>query len=208
MTAPADRKGNGAKPSPSPPPGAAPAAVTAPAPGSEPLQHHQWEAFARHVAGGSTQLDAYREAGYSGGAPEACKLAHRHQVKQRIDWLKQQAAEQVTVTAAEIIRELKTIALADPDHIFDDSTGLPMLRPFNEMGEARKAIEGVEIRKGRGMKVKLASKLGALRELAQIKGLTADRGGGNVVVIVAPEKAKDAEEWVAKYGYLQGRSAD
>lgn len=70
--------------------------------GSQPLTDGQHETFAKLLAKGKTsQTSAYHKAGYPGDRTQACKLAAKHNIKQRVAWLKTQSASDQTLTQIE-----------------------------------------------------------------------------------------------------------
>lgn len=78
--------------------------------GSTPLKNARHEAFARGVAEGKSQTDAYTDAGYKGGPTahaNASRLIGNATVRARVDYLKAQAANKALVTAEDVIRGLR-----------------------------------------------------------------------------------------------------
>lgn len=71
-----------------------------------PLKNDQHERLAQGLAKGSTDIDAYRAAGYKGGRPAAWDICRREDVKARVAELQARAAAKVEVTVADIARQL------------------------------------------------------------------------------------------------------
>ena len=77
-----------------------------------------FEAFARALAEGDTQLEAYRTAGFSGDKRAAGRLARRADVRARIREMRADMAGPPKVTVRSVLDELEGIRvaalLADP----------------------------------------------------------------------------------------------
>src|SRR5262252_2509904 len=95
-----------------------------------PLKNNRPERFADAILDGQSATAAYRSAGYKsdGHAAEACasKLLRNVDVAARIAELKAKAAEVVTLTAANVLSELRKLAFANIlDYVTIDGEGQP-----------------------------------------------------------------------------------
>jgi hypothetical protein len=141
----------------------------------KPLTARQ-ELFAQGVASGLDQSAAYRKA-YPGSLkwkPEtvhecASKLAANPKVSTRIKAMQALSAEVAVLDGAEIMREIKRVALSDIGGIMGE--GGKILLP-NELDAAtRAAVASFEIDEYGRVKYKFWDKNTALTNAAKIKGL-------------------------------------
>jgi phage terminase small subunit len=77
------------------------------------LDNAKHELFAQGVASGLSATEAYTRAGYDGDRTAASRLSSNVNVKARIEELLGNAAEQVEITQAMVLRELAKIGFAD-----------------------------------------------------------------------------------------------
>jgi hypothetical protein len=86
---------------------------------SGPLKNARHERFARWLAEGKSQSEAYKSAGYSaeGNSAEvnAARLLRNAQVAERVEELKQKAAERTIVTVEGLTQRLLNIAKKGED---------------------------------------------------------------------------------------------
>ena len=93
--------------------------MTDEAPGSQPLKNARHELFAQEVAGGSSKTEAYIEF-YPGSAEwkraavnvKASTLAARPEVRQRISYLQERAADSSVYTLAQHLARLHALSRA------------------------------------------------------------------------------------------------
>lgn len=71
------------------------------------LENPKHEAFARALAKGKSQIEAYTEAGYKPDEPHASRLASNGKVAARVEELLEKAAEKAVVTVETIAVELE-----------------------------------------------------------------------------------------------------
>lgn len=85
------------------------------------LKPTYFEAFARALAEGDTQLEAYRAAGFSGDKRAAGRLARRADIRARIQELRADRAGPAKVTVRAVLDELEGIRvealLANPPQV-------------------------------------------------------------------------------------------
>jgi phage terminase small subunit len=76
--------------------------------GSTPLNNQRHERFAQLIAQGKSATSAYIEAGYEtgGAAAHGARLVAKDNVADRIQYLKQQAAQKAVVTAQMALEQL------------------------------------------------------------------------------------------------------
>jgi hypothetical protein len=83
------------------------------------LANAKHELFAQGVAGGKTQEEAYKAAGYTGDRTAACRLATNVNVQARISELQGRGAERAATTVERLLDEgwaLIGAAKADADY--------------------------------------------------------------------------------------------
>lgn len=134
------------------------------------------ELFAQGIVSGLSQSDAYRKAYPSSleWKPEtvhecASKLAANHKVSTRVSELQAISADAAVLDGAEIMREIKRVAISDIGGIMhaDGRVKLP-----NELDPAtRAAVASFEIDEYGRVKYKFWDKNTALTNAARIKGL-------------------------------------
>lgn len=75
-----------------------------------PLKNQRHEAFARHLAEGASQTEAYVKAGYKdtrAAGANAARLIKNDSVRERVQTLKSEAADQAIVTVSDVLRGLR-----------------------------------------------------------------------------------------------------
>jgi phage terminase small subunit len=141
----------------------------------KPMTPHQ-ELFAQGVASGLSQSDAYRKAypaslKWKDKTVHECasKLAANTKVSTRVSELQALSADAAVLDGAEIMREIKRVALSDIGGIIGANG--KVLMP-NELDAAtRAAVAGFEIDEYGRVKYKFWDKNTALTNAAKIKGL-------------------------------------
>lgn len=139
------------------------------------------EAFAAGIAGGLSQAEAYRqaypkarkwkdEAVYS----RASALAATSKVQQRVQDLREKAADANEVTIERIVAEVVKVAFANQRDLMQWGPQGVKLRPSDELTDEQAAAvsevsESISATGG-SLKLKTHDKLGALRFLAELKG--------------------------------------
>lgn len=144
-----------------------------------PMKKAQWDVFARFVAGGGSQSDAYREAyphsknwSSSAVARKASAMAARPDVAARIVELATKVEEEFVVRTADLLRESMRLALMDPSKIIGIKEGKNViLLPHELDADTRAAIASFEIDEFGKVKYKFWDKNSALERLFKHKGL-------------------------------------
>lgn len=190
-------------------------------PGSEPLENHRYEAFAvEYVANGGNGTQAALKVGYAKSAAHV--TAHRvisdAKVSARVDYLRRSKLKALHMSADETLAEIAKIARAsmgevlhvtpDGDPYIDLSKASPEFLAAIERAEIEDFTDGREVdengetikRDVRRVKVKMASKLGALQTIAKHHGLLTDKVEVTVsedfaeTMMRARERARKARE--------------
>ncbi|MEF8734824.1 MAG: terminase small subunit [Candidatus Accumulibacter meliphilus] len=135
----------------------------------------QQENFAQEVVSGETLSDAYR-ASYKTARmtakqihEEASRLAANPKVATRIRAMQAAAAEIATLKAADILREVKALALADIGGIMNEDGQLKLLHELPP--ELRRAVASFEVDKDGVVKYRFWNKLDALEKAMKHLGL-------------------------------------
>jgi hypothetical protein len=109
----------------------------------------QQEAFAQAVGGGSRLVDAYKQAYTNAKAKastmheNACRLAAHPQVAARINAIQAKSAELAELDGAEILREIKKIALSDISGVTHPDGRVKL--PHELDAATRAAVESADI---------------------------------------------------------------
>lgn len=134
----------------------------------------QQETFAQKVVSGETLSDAYRAAYRNKMTAkqiheEASKLASHPKVAQRVRAMQAASAEIAIFKDADILREVKAIALADVGGIVD---GEGRFRRLHEIPlELRRALASFKVDKDGVIEYRFWSKLDALEKAMKHRGL-------------------------------------
>lgn len=139
------------------------------------------EAFATGVASGLSQAEAYRQAfpnsrGWKDNAvhSRASTLAATEKVQQRIQELREKAAEANEVTIERIVAEVVKIAFANQRDLMNWGPQGVKLKSSDELTDEQAAAVSEVAESfsatGGSLKLKTHDKLGALRFLAELKG--------------------------------------
>jgi phage terminase small subunit len=139
------------------------------------------EAFATGVASGLSQAEAYRQAfpnsrGWKDNAvhSRASTLAATAKVQQRIQELREKAAEANEVTIERIVAEVVKIAFASQRDLMTWGPQGVKLKSSDELTDEQAAAVSEVAESfsatGGSLKLKTHDKLGALRFLAELKG--------------------------------------
>lgn len=134
----------------------------------------QQEAFAVAVAAGSNLSDAYRAAYMSGRMTakqineEACKLASKPKVTQRIRALQGAAADVAILKASEILTEVRRLCLSDISRITHPDGRVKLPHELDD--DTRSAVASFEIDSKGGIKYKFWDKNSALEKANKILG--------------------------------------
>lgn len=163
------------------------------------LPNARQERFAQGVAQGLSQLDAYTQAGYSGGRTCAARMATNASVKLRIDTLKAKGAEKAELTIERVLREYMAVAFADIGEAIQWDGQQVILKDSNTVSpDVRRAIASVSEQPAGGVKLQFHSKLPALDALAKHLGIFTDAAHVQVQVNTGeqkgPPRAKDMGE--------------
>lgn len=136
----------------------------------------QQETFALGLSKGLSQSEAYREAyprsrKWKADAvwSSASVLAKDPKVSARVASLREAIAEQTILKTAEILTEIRRLALFDIKDLFDTQGRL--LSPHEVAVDARRSIVAFDVDEFGRIKVKSADKLRALEIAARILGL-------------------------------------
>ncbi len=139
------------------------------------------EAFATGVAAGLSQAEAYRQAfpnsrGWKDNAvhSRASTLAAAAKVQQRIQELREKAADANEVTIERIVAEVVKVAFANQRDLMNWGPNGVKLKASDELTDEQAAAvsevsESISATGG-SLKLKTHDKLGALRFLAELKG--------------------------------------
>jgi phage terminase small subunit len=132
---------------------------------TKPISARQ-EKFAQFVASGDTLSAAYKKAGYSGN-PRRCSstIAANFAVAQRINELHQNLEKRLDMKREDLAHWLIAAILTPPNEIDGDSPlaqeVFTEIRPFGKGASNRKRIK---------VRVKMVSKLDAVKQLADLFG--------------------------------------
>lgn len=136
----------------------------------------QQEIFAQKVVAGETQADAYREA-YKARRmsektihEEASRIASHHKVAARVRALQGAAAERAVLKGADVLREIKRIALSNIASLWDAENSRFKL-PHELDADTSAAVASFEIDQNKVIKYRLWSKLDALEKAMKHLGL-------------------------------------
>lgn len=132
------------------------------------------ERFCNEVVAGAALYDAYVTAGFSRPNGNAERLERDPQVAARIDFLRQQTAEEdkmmLELRRLRMRCVLQTVIDCDRGAMYLDDGSL---KPLCELTpEQRSLIESIEVTK-HGVKVSMPPKLAAMAQLAKLEGLDA-----------------------------------
>jgi len=136
----------------------------------------QQESFAREVARGRLQSEAYRIA-YPRSREwkpetvwsESSRMMSLHKVSARVKEMQQAAADEVVVDRNRLLREMLRLALADPRGLVDKDGGLKNLGELDD--DMAAAVASVEVDKDGRLKYRLWDKGAAQEKLAKFLGL-------------------------------------
>ncbi|AIB11794.1 hypothetical protein ABAZ39_07230 [Azospirillum argentinense] len=147
--------------------------------------------FVREYGRDFNGTQAAIRAGYSpaSAAQQACDLLKHPKVSKAIAEAERLRAERTNVTADRVLQELARMGLADLSDLAEWDAGTVRLRSSSELPPDLSAAV-VEVSEGKeGVKIKLG-KMQALRELAKVTGLTAQRpnGGGGADPVTKVER--------------------
>lgn len=133
--------------------------------GSQPLPKSQHEKFAQHCAGGKSDCEAYKAAGYKADPEKnACQIAGYRGVKERIAWLKTQIADKVTDGFAwQQIDALKWALEVIQTPIGEIGKDHPLCQEYSYTSNEHGGSE----------RFKMPAKMDALAKIIQIKGWAA-----------------------------------
>ncbi|HCZ17388.1 MAG TPA: hypothetical protein DHV85_23035 [Candidatus Accumulibacter sp.] len=133
------------------------------------------EKFARTVVSGKKLADAYRESYCAKGMAEktlheaASRLAANSKVIARIFAMQAAAAEIATLKAADVLREVRALALSDIIGIVNNDGTFKLPHEIDK--ETRAAIASFEIDKDKVIKYRFWSKTDALEKAMKHLGL-------------------------------------
>lgn len=167
------------------------------------LENPRHEIFAREVAKGASNRDAYTAAGYEPGTQRsmdasASKLLTEPKVQARIKEIQEAAAKRAGITVENVLLELKKIGFADIrkavrwSNTERDATGVDPDDPQGEGGQIRienevllvpsaeldeeTAAAIAEVSQGRsGLKIKFHDKRAALVDMGRHLGMFTDK---------------------------------
>lgn len=139
------------------------------------------EAFATGIAAGLSQAEAYRQAYPKAKAwkdeavySRASALAATSKVQQRVQELREKAAEANEVTIERIVAEVVKVAFANQRDLMKWGPEGVKLRPSDELTDEQAAavseVSETISATGGSLKLKTHDKMGALRFLAELKG--------------------------------------
>jgi len=136
----------------------------------------QQDLFAREVARGRSQAEAYRMAYPKSRAwkektlhPRASTLMSNSNVATRVATLQKAAADEVVVDRNRLLREMLRLALADPRGLVDAKGDLKNLGELDD--DIAAAVASVEVDKDGKLKYRLWDKGAAQEKLAKFLGL-------------------------------------
>jgi phage terminase small subunit len=135
----------------------------------------QQETFAQKVVSGETLSDAYRASYKTGKMAEktihecACRVASSHKVAARIRAMQAAAAEIAIFKDADLLREVKALALADIGGIVNEDGTFKRLHELSP--ELRRAVASFKIDKDGVIEYRFWSKLDALEKAMKHRGL-------------------------------------
>ena len=136
----------------------------------------QQERFARMVASGKSQSEAYRQA-YPGSQKwlaksvheRASALANRAKVAARIAGLREKASRAADLSAEKILREIARVAFVDPRRLVNEDGSVKGLHELDE--DLAAAVSSIEVDEYGKVKYKLWVKNQALDMLMKHMGL-------------------------------------
>lgn len=178
--------------------------------GAVPLKEARRERMALAIANGSTQVDAYLDAGYTAkdrdrASRNASAVMRSGEMRRRVAYLKGLVQQTTEDRKARVIEELERLGFASLTDVVQWSADGITLRDSDGLDPgvvaAVKSIKMVEKRDGSvEFKIDQHDKIKALQELAVIHGARPEGDAGDrvTVVVVAPEKV-DAAEWARRY---------
>jgi phage terminase small subunit len=139
------------------------------------LKNARQERFVQELMKGTHPRQAYRLAGYEGRGNYHVRLQQVPCVAQRYAELARAAAERAEVTAAEVMKELATIAFANiADYIALDAEGTPRT-DLSKLTRAQAAAVVEVSANAHRVRFKLADKLEALVQLGRMLGMFRER---------------------------------
>lgn len=149
------------------------------------LADAQHELFAQRVAQGSSDVEAYKYAGYSEKSAQqnACRLRANEGIRSRIVELLQRQADRAELSAARVLEELRRLAFTDARQFFDEAGNLVPVKDLTaEQGSILSSFEIIKknAEAGDGLidtvhKFKVWDKTKALEMLAKYFGLLQER---------------------------------
>lgn len=146
------------------------------------LKNSRWESFARHVASGMSQTEAWRSdrprshASAKSIHEKASKLAARPEVAARIRELAQEAASSAVATSRELQEFLTRI----------------IRTPVGRLNVMSDLVQDVE-RNGHVRRVRMPSKIDAIDRLARMLGYYVPEKSEQTVRVAGVESMTDAE---------------
>jgi len=188
--------------------------------GSIPLDNDRHELFCHEYLIDFNGQDAYIRAGYSpnGAKQSAYKLLtdtdHYPHIQARLAYLRDQRIKRARMTGDDVLKELECIAKSRIGNIiqFNESGATFMHSPETLPDDDHAAIESIEVKEdhyGNGdgavmtTKVKLHSKIAALKELARHHDVCQPKGGivlngeslpeGIVINFISAKKEQDKD---------------
>lgn len=151
------------------------------------LSNPKHERFARELAKGKSQADAYEKAGYTPSEQHASRLARNGKISARVSELLEGAAKRAEISIADVISELAKIGFANmADYMRTSPDGDPYL-DFSALTRDQAAAlqevtvedfkdgRGEDARKVRRVKFKLSDKRAALVDIGKHLGAFVDR---------------------------------
>jgi hypothetical protein len=143
-----------------------------------------------YIANGGNAADAARTAGVTEvsaktrGSEYLCEF----EVQCYIELLKDQMAESARIDRERMVLELKRVALSDPRRLYDDQGALIPISDLPD--DVAAAVESMEYDNGMLTKVKMSSKVAALRDLGKMFSIFDDheKAGKAVINIVMSEQ--------------------
>lgn len=158
------------------------------------LSNRRYERFCREYTVDRNASQAYIRAGYAPNGSNASRLLNQLEIQIRIAQLDHEVFHKVDVTNERIIEEYAKLAFAEMVDVY--IPGTRMFKNFEDMpDDVRAAIESLETCPitGKIIKLKMATKKGALDSLAKIKNMFQDHkeaGSGEINIIMDEKDLK------------------
>ena len=146
--------------------------------GLTPQQHEFCYAYLAHKSNGT---EAAIEAGYSKKTAyvQASKLLNHPKIKERIAELTEKALNKLTYTAQDVLNELAIMGFSNINNYMTFKDDTACMKSNEEIGEASRAIQSIEIipqgENGNKIKFKLHDKKGSLDLLGKNLQLFTDK---------------------------------